>query len=336
MSETVVIYRMGSLGDTVVALPCFHAIRRAYPDHKRVVLTNFPVSSKAAPLAVVLGDGDFIQQAIAYPVGTRNLGKLFNLARELRALKADTLIYMVAGRGLKSINRDLLYFRLCGFKTIIGAPKSAEDDVGGVDGDGVQEPEAERLARCLAELGPIDLQDRNFWDLRLNPAEHARACEALQPLGGRPFIAVNMGGKDLSKDWGEDHWIALFKELAKELSSYGVVFVGAGDDIAQAERISSHWQGLTLNCCGELTPRESGALLSAATLFIGHDSGPMHLAAAMGTTCVALFGSLNRPRKWHPYGESNIVLHDWAGVRRITVAMVRDAVLGALSAKKPY
>ena len=144
---------------------------------------------------------------------------------------------------------------------------------------------------------------------------------------------MNMGGKDPSKDWGEDHWVALFQALAPDLADYGVVFVGAGDDVAQAQRLSSYWQGPTLNCCGELTPRESGAVLSTAALFVGHDSGPMHLAAAMGATCVALFGSLNRPRKWHPYGESHVVLHDTAGVRGIAVADVRDAVLGALAAR---
>jgi len=48
--ERVLIYRLGSLGDTVAALPCFHLIERAFPDAERLVLTNVPVSTKAAPL----------------------------------------------------------------------------------------------------------------------------------------------------------------------------------------------------------------------------------------------------------------------------------------------
>ena len=46
----VLIYRLGSLGDTVVALPSLHLIARAFPDAERRVLTNFPVSGKEAPI----------------------------------------------------------------------------------------------------------------------------------------------------------------------------------------------------------------------------------------------------------------------------------------------
>ena len=55
MTQPIVIYRLGSLGDTIVALPCFHAITRAHPGAERIVLTNFPVSAKAAPLEGILG-----------------------------------------------------------------------------------------------------------------------------------------------------------------------------------------------------------------------------------------------------------------------------------------
>ena len=55
--KTVLIFRLGSLGDTVVALPCFHKIAKSFPEARRIVLTNVPVASNAAPLLQVL-DGD--------------------------------------------------------------------------------------------------------------------------------------------------------------------------------------------------------------------------------------------------------------------------------------
>jgi len=76
-----VIYRLGSLGDTVVALPCFHKVAQTWPNAERIVLTNFPVSSKAAPLEVILREGGLIQAAIAYPVGTRSINELWRLAQ---------------------------------------------------------------------------------------------------------------------------------------------------------------------------------------------------------------------------------------------------------------
>ena len=50
----ILIYRLGSLGDTVVALPCFRLIRSHYPEAEITVLTNIPVSGKAAPLKACL------------------------------------------------------------------------------------------------------------------------------------------------------------------------------------------------------------------------------------------------------------------------------------------
>ena len=58
-----------------------------------------------------------------------------------------------------------------------------------------------------------------------------------------------------------------------------------------------------------LTPRESAAALKKSALFIGHDSGPMHLSAAVRTPCVAIFSARNKPGVWFPYGEKHRVLY---------------------------
>jgi ADP-heptose:LPS heptosyltransferase len=64
-----------------------------------------------------------------------------------------------------------------------------------------------------------------------------------------------------------------------------------------------------VNLCGKLTPRESAAAFRRARLFIGHDSGPMHLAAAVQTPCVAIFAARNKPRVWFPYGSQHRVVY---------------------------
>jgi hypothetical protein len=101
----VLIYRLGSLGDSVVALPCFHAIGRAFPGPK-IAVTNVPVSSKAAALEVILGPGGFIDGAIDYPVGTRSPRRLWNLRKAIRATGARTLVYLAAPRGRPALRAD--------------------------------------------------------------------------------------------------------------------------------------------------------------------------------------------------------------------------------------
>lgn len=327
----VIIYRLGSLGDTVVALPCFHAIRRAFPDRRLLCLTNVPVSSKAAPLAAILRAGGFIDDVIDYPVGTRSPLALARLAWRLRATGADTLIHLAESRGLDALRRDLAFFRLAGLRHVLCAPTTRDLQEVRVDPvTGEEEPEAERLARTLAPLEQVDLTLRANWDLRLMAEERAEGASALAPLGGRPFLAINMGGKDASKDWGDANWDALLSALAPDLPGLGLVAVGAPADAERSGAVLARWPGATANLCGALSPRGSAAALGAARLLIGHDSGPLHLAVAGGTTTVGIFGDFNRPRRWHPYGPGHVAVHDMRGVGAITVERVADAVRAVL------
>lgn len=327
----IVIYRLGSLGDTIVALPCFHAITRAHPGAERIVLTNFPVSAKAAPLEGILGGSGLMDRALAYPVGTRSFKALWALRRELRALGADTLYYLTPARGLAAAWRDWLYFKLCGFKHIVGAPLSAEKQANRiVNAQGDLEQECLRLARCLHALGPIPVDDRGWWDLGLSATERQHAAECIAPLQNRRFIAINMGGKVAINDWGMDHWLPLLSRLSASNPELGLLVLGGPEDHSRGEEVARVWQGPQVNACGFLKPRESAAAVEAASLFIGHDSGPLHLAAAMNVRSIGLFGDNNPPAKWHPYGPGNLALHDMRGVRHITVEQVARAAEAAL------
>jgi ADP-heptose:LPS heptosyltransferase len=109
------------------------------------------------------------------------------------------------------------------------------------------------------------------------------------------------------------------------------VFVGARDDSERSERLRACWPGaFAVDLCGRLTPRESAAVIERADLFIGHDSGPLHLADAVGTPCVGLFGSYNAPKIWHPSGVDTHIIHRMEGLSIIAPAQVIDVALQAL------
>jgi len=94
--ENIIIYRFGSLGDTIVALPCFHKIAQSFPTATRILLTNVPVSTKAAPLEAILGGSGLVDRVIAYPVGTRSVLKVWRVSREIRAANATTRLYLLS------------------------------------------------------------------------------------------------------------------------------------------------------------------------------------------------------------------------------------------------
>lgn len=327
-SDRIIIYRLGSIGDTVAALPCFHLIERAYPQSERIVLTNFPESNKAAPLDTILGAGGFIHGSIPYPLGVRSPAQLSRLSRVLRDQHAHTLIYLAESRGLLAAWRDAAFFKLCGFRRIIGIPLTRDLQRKRDEGDGILERENHRLGRTLAPLGPINLEDRGWWDLRLNADERFAAQSALGELSRSPFVAVNTGGKAVEKDWGERAWASLLTRLEQNLPGWGLTFVGGKEDRERAEVLGSLWQGTVIDLCGQLSPRESAAVLSRASLFIGHDSGAFHLADAVGAPAVGIYGSYNQPREWHPSGPTTCVIHRVSGLDDVSP----DEVLaGALS-----
>lgn len=308
--ERVLIYRLGSLGDTVVALPCFHQIARAYPNAERRLLTNIPVHSKAPAAFEVLDGSGLVHDYMLYPISTRALSELVAVQRQIRAFRPQVLVYLTPRREATEVLRDSAFFRLCGVPRIIGLPYARDARTNRLDeATGAYEPEAARLARLMRVVGKIDLNDPGNWDLKLTLDEHRRAAEVLAPLQGRPLIACGVGTKVQAKDWGGENWRAVLDSLAQDFPKHALALVGAPEETAVSKFAALAWQSRAVNLCGQLSPRESAAVLERAKIFLGHDSGPMHLAAAVGTPCVAVFSARNRPRVWFPWGDHHEIVY---------------------------
>jgi heptosyltransferase III len=313
-TKRVLIYRMGSLGDTLIALPALHLVARAFPDAERRMLTNFPVNVKAPPAAAILDNSGLIHGYFRYAVGTRSPRELLSLWWQLVRWRPQVLVYLGPVRGVEAARRDAKFFRLCGIPRLVGVPDTEDMQQNRwQESEQSLEPEGARLVRNLCELGDADLDDPASWDLRLTPMEHARATQALAPVAGRPIIAVSVGTKVQSKDWGRENWRALLALLAALYPDHALALGGATEESEASEFAADGWRGVSsgpvVNLCGLLTPRESAAAFAQARVFVGHDSGPMHLAAAVQTPCVAIFAARNKPRVWFPYGKQHRVLY---------------------------
>jgi heptosyltransferase-3 len=313
-TKRVLIYRMGSLGDTLIALPALHLIARAFPEAERRMLTNFPVNVKAPPAAAILENSGLIQGYIRYAVGTRSPRELLSLWWQLVRWRPQVLVYLGPNRGIESARRDAQFFRLCGISRLIGIPDTEDRQKHRwMEAEQALEPEGARLARNIDELGDARLDDPESWDMCLTPFEHGRATEALAPVAGHPIIAVSVGTKVQSKDWGRENWRGLLARLAGLYPDYALALSGAPEESEASEFAAEGWRDVShapvVNLCGLLTPRESAAAFAQARVFVGHDSGPMHLAAAVQTPCVAIFAARNKPRVWFPYGKQHRVVY---------------------------
>ena len=318
----VLIYRLGSLGDTVIALPALHLVRRAFPDAERRMLTSFPPQSKAPASSAVLEGTGLVHGYMRYSYGTRSLYDLFNLWWQLVKWRPEVLVYMNGERTLAAVRRDVQFFRLCGIRRIVGAPKTREMEHGvkrAPQTESVEsgltlfEPECARLTRNLESLGLIQLDDPSNWDLALTQKERMRAAEALASLNGRPFLAMSLGTKNQSNDWTVANWSALARRMAKLYPTHAIAICGASAEREASDIVATAWREMgtsqALNLCGLLSPRESAVVFEGADAFLGHDSGPVHLASAVQTPCIAIYGSRNMPGLWFPYGKHHRVIY---------------------------
>jgi ADP-heptose:LPS heptosyltransferase len=347
-ARSILIYRLGSLGDTILALPSFRLIRAAHPDAAITVLTNAPVSAKAAPLASVLAGTGLADAFISYPAGLRNPAQLAALAAQLRDGKFDLAVSLTASRGLAASVRDYFFLRSTRIPRVVGVPFRRRDRVCLRGPDGLYESEAVRLMRRVEAFGRADLREPRWYDLALNPEEISAADRLLADVSiAPPFLAASVGTKTPLNDWGETNWRQLLEETSRAHPGLGLVLLGSADEATRSESLLRAWHGPSANLCGQASPRVSAAILARAALFIGHDSGPMHLAAAAGARCVVIYSARCPPGQWFPLGPGHTNLypfaffdpsrttdlaHQQAALASIPVARVRDAVSAALRA----
>jgi heptosyltransferase-3 len=292
-------------------------------------LTNLPVERRAAPARSVLEGTGLVDEYFSYPLGTRDFWELRKILRSARSFAPDVFIFLASRPTAFLVVRDYLFCRLSGARRFVGFPFThglRTCRAPAAEG-GLWESEADRLARCLAQLGDARADDPESWDLRLSPAEIAAADSFIgEALGGdgagRRLLGVSVGTKQAVNDWGDNNWKAVLDGI--HIDDVALVLVGSGEDRNRSELLAADWRGPVVNACGRLTPRESAALIKRTELFLCHDSGPMHLAAAVGTRCVALFSKKNRPGEWFPYGDGHKTFYPPPGASSMQAVFPKD------------
>jgi lipopolysaccharide heptosyltransferase II len=179
-------------------------------------------------------------------------------------------------------------------------------------------PEVESRRALLAALG-IHPEPGEEFAPAVSPSEVVRRrvaewldnAEGTHPtdaLDRRLRIAVHVGAGTPAKRWPDDHWRDLVAWLVVRLGAE-VVLVGGKEERIIARHITgrSPYRGV-IDWTGQLGVAELAAVIGQSDLFVGADSGPAHLAAAVGTPAVVLFSGTNDPRQWRPWGSGVTVV----------------------------
>jgi heptosyltransferase III len=312
--QRVLIHRLGSLGDTLVALPAFRLVRQAFPVARITVLTNHAHSdhAKSVGMAAILDGAGLVDDYLYYPLALRKPGELFRLRERIARERYDIVIYLSSpGSTFNKVSRDALFFLACGIRRQYGFPYARRGRVHErLNGTKLYQSESDRLVSNLKQLGQVDLRDDRWWDLRLSADERTQARRTLSgTIDDATFLALSIGTKAEVSDWTQPNWLALVQALNNRHSGRALVSLGSSDEYDRSEALLKTWSGRTLNLCGKTTPRMSAAILERADAFVGHDSGPMHLAANVGTPCAVVFSARMHSGVWYPRGTGHQVIY---------------------------
>ncbi|MGB1027884.1 MAG: glycosyltransferase family 9 protein, partial [Rhodospirillaceae bacterium] len=226
----------------------------------------------------------------------------------------ERVLYLVNTLGRKRVYRDAAFLTLVGGggkHLPIGLPLG-KDRFHPRPG----EREAARLLRCLDSLGTADLSHPSNWDLGISAAETAQAEARLRsgPPGllDQPLLMAGAGAKVPAKDWGAERWGAFLRQAREMLPNgpgpMGLLLCGGPDERPRFEALAQHWPsrsegGGPVDIITD-PPRITAALCAHPLVkaFVGHDGGPMHLAAAAGCPTIGLFAGTDHYGRWTPLG----------------------------------
>lgn len=314
--ERILVYRIGQLGDTIVALPALWALRRHFPTAWLSMLVDRHTDAPHVLPSQALPQEGLIDEWIEYPTSSTGMqAKLMvKVLVALRSRRFDTLVYLVP-RGLQQwrVWRDLAFFRMAGIRNFIGHKglNSLPTKVDGLPLPFVEQ-EADNLLNRLFLCGvTVPAYGKGCMDLCLTSEERAQAASLMVNRIGKqyrqlPLIGFGPGSKWPSKLWPEERFSELGHMIISQLGAYPVIF-GGPEEFPIGERLLSKW-GRGVNLAGHLGVRQAAAALGDCRLYVGNDTGTMHLAAAVGTPCVGIFAAHDWPGRWYPYRTKHIVL----------------------------
>ncbi len=269
----ILIVKPSSLGDVVHALPTVNLIRQKFPDAHIAWLINREFASLLKGCPVINDRIEFPRDETArLPALINRLRhERFDVVVDLQGLLRSGLLTFVTGAGRRVGLSDAREGARFFYNEIVQVPR-----VHAID----------RYLHAACHLGCPDA-----------PVEFPLGLEGRAP--SRSLIGVNPSARWPTKLWGDGK----FAELIRRLPADRVVLTGSAADRPRLDKLAPHVR----NLAGKTDLYELADLYRQCAVVITNDSGPMHIAAAVGTPVIALFGPTD-PALTGPYGKQHVVL----------------------------
>lgn len=305
--EKILIIKPSALGDILHSLAVVGAIKKEYPDIRIGWVVN-------RDYAALLEQHPLIDTV--YVFDRKKWGKLRYMGATLRefpafmrSIRNEKYDYVI---DLQGLFRSGLVTAFSGARLKIGLSDAREGSrLAYSHVITVHDKKRHAVDRYLKTVNYFEIQcdDCITFPVYWSKHDEKRVDELCRQNGltnGSLVIGLNPNARWGSKCWPEEHFAQLGDMLYEKLKAK-VVFVGSPADRQTAEAIVSAMKHRPVDAVGQTSLLELGALLKRMECLVTNDSGPMHMAVAVGTPVVALFGPTD-PQKTGPYGNGHAVI----------------------------
>jgi heptosyltransferase-2 len=303
----ILVIRGGAIGDFILTLPALRLLREAFPAAHLEILGYKHI--------VALAEGRF------YADATRSIeySAMAGFFVPNSELAPDLVEYFAGFQQIVSYLYDPSGFfegnlRRAGAKQIISAFSPINDTAHA----------AHQLAQPLQRLA-LFLEDPAA-TVHLTNEDRAFAERFLADVDDRPVIALHPGSGSARKNWPVSRWAAVGKSLLERERAPQLLLIGGEADEAPLSALRDAWSGAPVLLAHDLPLPALAAVLERCSLFLGHDSGISHLAAAVGAPCLLIFGPTD-PAVWAPMNAQVQVLEAAGGdLSHITAEAVQEEI----------
>lgn len=277
MSPRILVIRFSSMGDILLTTPVLRALRQKYPKAEIHYLTK----------------AKFREAIETHPVPDKIWyleNSLSEIIRQLQAVRFDLIVDLHA-----SLRSALVRFQLDGNKLVF--PKNSLKRWTWLK-LGIGKPDPRHVVeKYLAAIQPLGaFGDGEGLDFRIVPETETQVqseCKAI--FGADKPVAVVLAATYNTKKWPVEHYIRFLKNLNKSF-----VLLGGPGEAAMGEKILSEVKG-GINRCGKCSLQESASWLKVSAFVITHDTGLMHLSAALKKSTFVIWGNTTPELGMYPW-----------------------------------
>lgn len=295
----IVIFKVGALGDVLMATPLLHALRRAYPNAFISWFVEPPTMQivDAHPMLdeVIVWNGAHWNRLMRRPHRRILLQRrLQNLRRDMRRRHFNVFISLEADKWdflIESIGAETK-IGVAGFPKIDGKPHPYRNLYNFVFTDDDPTRPVHRVEEYLQPLQSLNVPEVRKQLVMGFTAGDATVIDkflAEENIHDAPFVVVAPMTTWQSKCWPAEKYAALGDRLMLQ-QNLPIVLIGSGREVAEIENVAALMQIRPIIAAGRFSVREIAALIARANVVVSGDTAPMHMAAAIGTPFVTPFG----------------------------------------------